>query len=111
MFAMAEVASYSSALFVSVIVLISSSENIWPYIAEHFWPREGDNGVPIPRAISPLLYVRFVIRCLRVFHIAVIIALKHFESSPKARMTITNFVILEEAIFEVRRSRSSGHSH
>jgi hypothetical protein len=102
-------ASYSFAFFVSIIVLVSSWENIWPYIAKHFWPEEDENG--IPRAISPILYVRFVIRCLRVSLIAVIIALKRSESSPKARITITNFVILEEGILEVRHSRSSGHSH
>jgi hypothetical protein len=109
---MAEEASYSSALFVSGIILASSWQNVWPTIAKHFWPGEDENGVPIlSGAISPILYVRFVIRCLRVSLIAVIVALKHSESSPKARITIVNFIILQEGILEVRRSRSSRHSH
>jgi hypothetical protein len=108
---MAEEALYSFALFVSGIILVSSWQNIWPTIVKHLWPGEDENGVPILSAIFPILYVRFVIRCLRASLIAVLVALKRFESSPKVRITIVNFVILEEGILEVRRSRSSRHSH
>lgn len=84
---MAEEASYLFALFVSIIVPVSSWENIWPHIAKHFWPGQVENGVPILSAISPMLFVRFVIRFFRVSLLAVVIALKYSESSPKARMT------------------------
>ena len=76
------------ALCISILQFFSSYFNIRPTIKH-------------PESPSRTLYCRFVIRVLRVFSTAAILALKCTQSNPRAVTVITNTVTLIESIFEV----------
>jgi hypothetical protein len=85
------------AFCISLGQLASSRLNIWPDFKDYtMWQIIKVSGSP-----SRTLYYRFIIRVLRVFLTAAILALKCSQSNPRAVTVITNAVTLIESIFEV----------